>query len=140
MTSEVHARAQTQREKRRGLAPKVHNRVLLSSFKRALPPLSRRFRVEWSICVERVEHSIPSHSKQRLFRTFQDAGSAGWRAPFRPRADLLPARQGMAAEEVAEFGAAHYAKAELTCSHADQVRVCTQLVLSDLLPPQPGTG
>ena len=40
----------------------------------------------------------------------------------------------MAAEEVAEFCAAHYAKAELTCSHADQVRVCTQLVLSDLLP------
>ena len=53
---------------------------------------------------------------------------------------MPPARQGMAAEEVAEFCAAHYAKAELTCSHADQVRVCTQLVLSDLLPPQPGTG
>ena len=46
----------------------------------------------------------------------------------------------MAAEEVAEFCAAKYAKAELSCSHADQVRVCTQLVLSDLLPPQPGTG
>ena len=53
---------------------------------------------------------------------------------------MPPARQGMAAEEVAEFCAAHYAKAELSCSHADQVRVCTQLVLSDLLPPQPGTG
>ena len=50
---------------------------------------------------------------------------------------MPPARQGMAAEEVAEFCAAHYAKAELSCSHADQVRVCTQLVLSDLLPPQP---
>ena len=49
------------------------------------------------------------------------------------------ARQGMSAAEVAEFCAAHYEKAELTCSHADQIRVCTQLVLSDLLPPQPGT-
>jgi non-canonical (house-cleaning) NTP pyrophosphatase len=48
------------------------------------------------------------------------------------------ARQGMSAAEVAEFCAAHYEKAELTCSHADQIRVCTQLVLSDLLPPQPG--
>ena len=47
------------------------------------------------------------------------------------------ARQGMSAAEVAEFCAAHYEKAELTCSHADQIRVCTQLVLSDLLPPQP---
>ena len=48
------------------------------------------------------------------------------------------ARQGMSAAEVADFCAAHYEKAELTCSHADQIRTCTQLVLSDLLPPQPG--
>ena len=29
--------------------------------------------------------SAPPRPKQRLSRTFQDAGSAGWRAPFRPR-------------------------------------------------------
>ena len=48
------------------------------------------------------------------------------------------ARQGMSDAEVADFCAAHYEKAELTCSHDDQIRVCTQLVLSDMLPPQPG--
>ena len=29
--------------------------------------------------------SAPPRPKQRLSRTFQDAGSAAWRAPFRPR-------------------------------------------------------
>ena len=52
-----------------------------------------RFRVEWSICVEGVEHSVPSRPKQRLSRTFQDAGSAGWRVPFRPREDSIARRK-----------------------------------------------
>lgn len=45
------------------------------------------------------------------------------------------ARQGMSGGEVGAFCAAHYEKMELTCTRDEQIRSCTRLVLSELLPP-----